>query len=270
MREVLKGDLIMKKHAVGAQASAVLLILSVILLVVPAVLGGCANKEMPVSTSFAIQGSTTKESSENLELNLNVPVLSGFDLAETINGLIDESTKKARKEVEDAAKFLGEDGSTMKAGLTVGYLYSKSENIVSLWVLYANYTGGAHGLYWVEPYTFNTTTNEIYRFSDLFQEGSASAAYVTEKILKRIQENPDLYFDSAEETVKKYHEDYTYFVNGNQVVVIFSLYEIAPYAGGIQFFTFTAEELKDLLKPDLYNAMKDAKPVDTKGTILEY
>ncbi|WP_419822414.1 DUF3298 domain-containing protein [Anoxybacterium hadale] len=260
----------MRKHAVGAQISAVLLLLAVMLLFVPAVLGGCSNKELPVSTSFAIQGSTTKESGEHLELDLNVPVLSGFDAAKIIDGRIDKNIKKAKQEVEDAAKFLGEDGSTMKAGLTVGYLYSKSENIVSLWVMYANYTGGAHGLYWVEPYTFNTTTNEIYRFTDLFREGRASSAYVTEQILKRIQENPDLYFSSADETVKKYHEDYTYFVNGNQVVVIFSLYEIAPYAGGIQFFTFTAEELKDLLKPEIYNAIKNAKPVDTKGTILEY
>ena len=253
----------MKKRRTWALAAAVLLVFS-------AVFGGCADREMPVSTSFAIEGSVTKESNEHLELDLNIPVLSGFDAAKTINELIRKSTNKARVEVEDAAKYLGEDGSTMKAGLTVGYLYSKSGNIVSLWVMYANFTGGAHGLYWVEPYTFNTTTNEIYRFADLFREGSASASFVTDQILKKIQENPDLYFTSAEETVKKYRNDYSYFINGNQVVVFFSLYDIAPYAGGIQFFVFPAEELKDLLKPEIYNHIKDAKPVDTKGTILEY
>jgi hypothetical protein len=253
----------MKKSKIMALAAVAMLVLSIML-------GGCADREMPVSTSFAIEGSVTKESGEHLELVLNVPVLSGFDAAKTINEMIRKNTEKAKKEVEDAARYLGEDGSTMKAGLTVGYLYSKSGNIVSLWLMYANYTGGAHGLYWVEPYTFNTTTNEIYRFTDLFREGSASAAFITDQILKKIQENPDLYFTSAEETVKKYHNDYFYFINGNQVVVFFPLYDIAPYAGGIQFFVFPAEELKDLLKPEIYSAIKDAKPVDTKGTILEY
>lgn len=242
----------------------------IVLMVIQLGLGGCADSELPVSTSFAIEGSITKESRDHLELDLNVPVLSGFDAAKTINGLIAKNTETARKEVEDAAQLLGDDGSSMKAGLTIGYLYSKSRELVSLWLMYASYTGGAHGIYWIEPYTFNTKTNEIYRFSDLFTEGSASASYVTERILEKIKEAPDNYFPSAEESVKKYDNDYSYFINGNQIVVFFSLYDIAPYAGGIQFFPFTAEELKDILKPEIYDAIKDAKPVDTRGTIMEY
>ena len=253
----------MKKRKLAAVTVVVLLLLQTVLV-------GCAANEPPVSTSFVVEDSQEKTSSDHLELNLNIPVLSGFDAAETINELISKNIAAARKEVEDAAQFLGEDGSSIKAGLTVGYLYSKSGDVVSLWLMYANYTGGAHGLYWIEPYTFNTSTNEIYRFGDLFQEGSASGALVTERILDKIRQNPDLYFTSAEETVKKYNNDFSFFINGNQVVVFFSLYELAPYAGGIQFFTFTAKELKDILKPEIFEAIKDAKPVNTEGTIMEY
>lgn len=253
----------MKKRKLAAVTVVVLLLLQTVLV-------GCAANEPPVSTSFVVEDSQEKTSSDHLELNLNIPVLSGFDAAETINELISKNIAAARKEVEDAAQFLGEVGSSIKAGLTVGYLYSKSGDVVSLWLMYANYTGGAHGLYWIEPYTFNTSTNEIYRFGDLFQEGSASGALVTERILDKIRQNPDLYFTSAEETVKKYNNDFSFFINGNQVVVFFSLYELAPYAGGIQFFTFTAKELKDILKPEIFEAIKDAKPVNTEGTIMEY
>lgn len=253
----------MKKRKLAAATVVVLLLLQTVLV-------GCAANEPPVSTSFVVEDNQEKTSSDHLELNLNIPVLSGFDAAETINELISKNIAAARKEVEDAARFLGEDGSSIKAGLTVGYLYSKSGDVVSLWLMYANYTGGAHGLYWIEPYTFNTSTNEIYRFGDLFQEGSASGALVTERVLDKIRQNPDLYFTSAEETVKKYNNDFSFFINGNQVVVFFSLYELAPYAGGIQFFAFTAEELKDILKPEIFEAIKDAKPVNTEGTIMEY
>ena len=231
---------------------------------------GCFKKSVPVSTSFSVKDQVTQESTKNLELNLVVPVLSGFDAAGKINEQISESVGSAKTEVKDAASFMEKDQSQMKAGLEVSYLYWKSGNLVSLWIMMGNYTGGAHGLYWVEPYTFNTSANEIYRFSDLFREGDASADLVTEKILKKISENPELYFESAAETVKNYKNNYDYYINGDKLVVFFPLYDIAPYAGGLQFFDFSAEELKNLLKPEIYEAMKAGTPVDTKGTFLEH
>ncbi|MEL7656485.1 MAG: DUF3298 domain-containing protein [Bacillota bacterium] len=231
---------------------------------------GCANKSKPVSTSFSIKGEVTEESTDFKELSLNVPVLSGFDAAETINKEINNSVAAAIAEVEDAASLMVKDGSRLKAGLEVNYLYSKSGDIVSLWVMMENYLGGAHGLYWVEPYTFNYYTNEIYHFRDLFLEGDVSAELVEEKIIYKIQENPDLYFESAVETVKHYENDLPFYINGNKVIVYFPLYDIAPYAGGIQFFDFDAEELKVLLRPEIYESIKTGEPVDTKGTILEH
>lgn len=158
----------------------------------------------------------------------------------------------------------------MKAGLHSNYLHSKNGDLVSLWMMVDNYTGGAHGLYWIEPYTFNILLGERYDFIGLFREGNASAALVTDQILNTITKNPELYFESAEESVKNYKNEYPFYINGNQLVVFFSLYDIAPYAGGIQFFDFDAEELKDILKPEIYEAMKDATQVDTSGTISEH
>lgn len=231
---------------------------------------GCADKGQPVSASFSIKGEITKESTDFMELNLKVPVLSGFDAAEKINKKIIESVTAARAEVEEAASLIAGEGPRVKVGLDVSYLYSKSDDVVSLFVMMENYLGGAHGLYWIEPYTFNYSTNEIYQFRDLFKEGNASAEFVTEKIIKRINENPELYFTSAVETVKNYHNDYQFYINGNKLVVTFPLYDIAPYAGGIQFFEFDSNELKNILRPEIYEAINSAKPVDTEGTILEH
>jgi len=241
-----------------------------VLLLLLLTLAGCGDNGKPVSSSFAIEGQSTEESTEFLEIDLSVPVLSGFDSSETINKEIAESIAAARAEVEDAALLMESYQPLQKAGLHTNYLYSKNGDLVSLWMMFDNYTGGAHGLYWIEPYTFNTATGEIYNFSGLFQEGNASASLVADKIIDKIKENPDLYFESAVESVKNYNNEFQFYINGNQLVVFFSLYDITAYAGGIQFFDFDAEELKDLLKPEIYEAMKDAAAIDTEGTISEH
>lgn len=233
-------------------------------------LADCADKSNPVSSSFAIEDQTTEISTDFLEIDLSVPVLSGFDSAETINKEIAESIAAARAEAEDAASMMESDQSQLKAGIHTTYLYSKNGDLVSLWMMFDNYTGGAHGLYWIEPYTFNIATGELYNFSGLFQDGNASASLVADKIIDTIKGNPDLYFESAEESVKNYQNEFEFYINGNQLVVFFSLYDITAYAGGIQFFDFDAEELKDLLKPEIYEAMKNAAAVDTEGTISEH
>ena len=231
---------------------------------------GCAAQSKPVSSSFVIEGKATQKSGPNLEINLNVPVLSGFDAAQAINERIQKSVAAAEKDTEEAAAILARTPSEVKAGLTSGYLYSKSGNLVSLWLMMQNYSGGAHGLYWTDTYTFNTGTSEIYRFPDLFREGYASAAMVTEKVIKEIEANPDRYFPSAIESIKKYGNNLPYYINGNKLVVFFPLYEIAPYAAGISFFDFDAGELKDILKPEIFDNMKEEALVNTEGTILEH
>lgn len=233
-------------------------------------LAGCADNGKPVSSSFSIEGDTIQESTPYLEIDLNLPVFSGFDAAEAINKEISESIKAGRAEVENAASYMEANDLQMKAGLHSDYRYSKNEDLVSLWLMVDNYTGGAHGLYWIEPYTFRISNSERYDFIGLFREGNASAALITDKILNAIREKPELYFESAEETVKKYDNNYSFYINGNQLVVFFSLYDIAPYAAGIQYFDFDAEDLKEILKPEIYDAMKNAVPVDTSGTISEH
>lgn len=230
-------------------------------------LAGCVDDRKPVSSSFGIEGVSIEESTDYLEINLSFPSLSGFDGAEEINQEIGESIAAARTEVEDAASIMESDGTQMKAGLHTNYLYTKNGDVASLWIMFDNYTGGAHGIYWIEPYTFNPVTNERYDFSGLFQEGKASALLVEDEIINIIKEHPELYFESAVETVKNYETEFQYYINGNQISVFFPLYDITAYAGGIQFFDFDAEELKTLLKPEIYEAIKNAAPINTEGTI---
>ncbi len=260
----------MNQHPVKTNKPRTVLPCLLMVLLLLATLTGCADDPKPISTSFAVEGQSIKESADYLEINVSFPFLSGFDAAEEINREIEESIAAARAEVEDAASYMEADESKLKAGLHSNYLYTKNGDIVSLWMMFDNYTGGAHGLYWIEPYTFNLATGERYEFSDLFLEGKASALLVSDMITEKIKENPELYFESAVETIGNYETEFQYYINGNQISVFFPLYDITAYAGGIQFFDFDAEELKSILKPEIYEAIKDAAPISAEGTISEH
>ncbi|MDD4583391.1 MAG: RsiV family protein, partial [Eubacteriales bacterium] len=82
---------------------------------------------------------------------------------------------------------------------------------------------------------------------------------VVNKIIKEIEGN-DSYFETAVETVNSYGGNFNFLINGDQIIVYFPLYEIAPYAAGIQGFTFTLEELAQDLKPEITNAMEGQEP----------
>lgn len=223
----------------------------------------CSKAENNMKSNFSIQSEVTKESTDYLEINLDVPVVSGSESADVINDKISENIATARTQVEEAAAgMLKGEGGQGKAGLGSSFDYSQSGDMVSLWIRMNNYTGGAHGLYWLDTYTFNTATNEIYDFENIFQEGKDYITVINNEIISQINENPEAYFPSAIETVKSYGGALPFYINGNKIVVYFTLYDIAPYAAGIPYFDFEAEELKGLLKPEIYNAIKDSQPIE--------
>lgn len=231
---------------------------------------GCVKKESKAEKSFSIQHELSRESDDYLEINLDLPVVSGFEAAAKLNEEISTSVAAAKSEVKDAADALKAEGSQAIAGLGSNFLYSKNGDIVSIWIMMNNYTGGAHGLYWLNTYTFNTKTNEIYTFDNLFKEGEDYTTVIRNKIISEIKKAPDYYFPGAVDTIASYSGEFPFFINGNKIIVYFGLYDISPYAVGIRYFEFDADEINYLLKPEIYEIIKDATPIKTDGTIFKF
>lgn len=59
-----------------------------------------------------------------------------------------------------------------------------------------------------------------------------------------------------------YDGNYSFLINGDELIVYFQLYEIAPYVAGMQSFSFSENELESFLKPEIANAMEGQDPVD--------
>lgn len=210
--------------------------------------------------TFSVESSYIQESDEHLSINAEYPILKGFPGADQLNAEIKEKAEKAASEVRDAALEL-ENREGFSAFLNSNYQYFHNKNIASLWINWDNYTGGAHGLYWMDSYTLNTDAGKLYTFPELFREGSDGLEYVTNKILEEIAEG-EYFFETAANTVIDYDGNYSFLINGDELIVYFQLYEIAPYVAGMQSFSFSENELESFLKPEIANAMEGQDPVD--------
>jgi|GEM_PF-895244 len=220
---------------------------------------------------------------EDLDIKIIYPYLSGFKAAEKLNDTFQKSNinsiafiREAQKDIKDfkeQQKKAGEEISEIGVSLESYFEYNFSGNILSLIFNSYNYTGGAHGMSYIESYTVNTKTNEIYStFDSLFNSRSNYKKIILDKIYKMIDKEKELYFDDAKQTVAAMNSDYNFYIDGNKLVIYFGLYELRPYAGGMPVFEIDAKELKGYLKDDIYNQMINSKPLQVvrfNGTSLK-
>jgi Copper amine oxidase N-terminal domain./Protein of unknown function (DUF3298). len=218
---------------------------------------------------FSVKQEAIKFTEEQCDVNVVTPYFEGFKGAEILNrnirnkvadsvGRANTDTKYMKKLDEEIS---AKEGKTFvhKIALSTTYDYFKSGDILSLQFNTYYYSGGAHPTNWIDCYTLNTATGELYTLKSLFKENSDYANYLTSHIISVIDKNPGFYFQEYAKTISDKEGNFKFYIEGNKLVIYFDLYDIAPYAAGIKRFSFSAEELKGLLKEEVYNAIKDSK-----------
>lgn len=209
----------------------------------------------------------------DLSLKVIYPYFSGFNAASELNSIIQNrnissigyirSNEAVIKDIKAQQEKAGEPAGNMSAFLESYFDYNTSGSILSVVIHSSDYTGGAHGMSYMESYTVNTKTNEIYKtFGSLFDSKSNYNKVIQDKINKLIDKEKDMYFIDAKETVAAKKGNYQFYVDGNKLVIYFGLYELRPYAGGMPIFKIDAKDLKGLLKSDIYTQMINAKPLE--------
>lgn len=226
-----------------------------------------------VKGSITVDARKIEKIEGDLSLKVIYPYFSGFNAASELNSTIQNrnissigyirSNEAIIKDIKEQQKKAGEPAGNMSAFLESYFDYNTSGSILSVVIHSSEYTGGAHGMSYMESYTVNTGTNEIYKtFGSLFDSKSNYSKIIQDKINKLIDKEKDMYFSDAKETVAAKKGDYQFYVDGNQLVIYFGLYELRPYAGGMPIFKIDAKELKGLLKSDIYTQMINAKPLE--------
>lgn len=211
-------------------------------------------KTIEISTNNNPQAVEKKIFKENefLKVDVRVPNLTGIknnEAQELINTSINEWTEMWIKDVEDIIlKYFNEDKNLapqipyeLKAIYTVTYCNDK---IISFYIDYYQYTGGAHGITTRKAYNIDLKSGKQLLLKDLFKKDYDYKAIIDNEIISIINSNKEIYFDEGS-IFKGIKDDEKFYINQDSIVVYYGLYEIAPYVTGIPTFEINKNIFKD-------------------------
>ncbi|WP_277668622.1 DUF3298 and DUF4163 domain-containing protein [Caproiciproducens galactitolivorans] len=206
---------------------------------------GDSGKPAKAANAFSQKTEVMVKTEDDVQIQTAIPVYSGFSAAEKLNKEIRKISVDGIAEVKEMGKDLGDSAAEKHLYFTSFFDSFLDGDVLSVWIYSENYTGGAHGFRWLRTFNVNTKTGETYETPGaLFKDPQAGTKLITDKILADIQRHPELYFPEAAQTVKDLNGKYSFYLDGQNLVVYFQLYDIAPYAAGIQEFKFPLKDLQ--------------------------
>ncbi|MGL4109427.1 DUF3298 and DUF4163 domain-containing protein [Clostridium sp. LP20] len=116
------------------------------------------------------------------------------------------------------------------------YIVSNNDkDVLSMYIDYYQFTGGAHGITTRIPYTVEVKSGNILSLKDLFNESYNYKAIIDKEVRRQIALDKDKYFDGGE-IFKGIKDNQSFYIEGDNIVIFFGQYEIAPYVAGIVEF----------------------------------
>ena len=239
---------------------SILLLLALLVSVVPNVFA---------EDNFNVSHTIINSKDDIKSINVVLPIFDGFNGAEEITEKIFNIALNAIGDANASARYMsklkeemiknGELAHSAVISLDMTYDYLKQGDILSIQLNLYSYSGGAHGTSQIISINSNTSTGEIYEFKELFKENTDYNSFITDFILKEIEKDSEWYFPNYKETIANKDGKYEFYLDGDKLVVSFGLYDIAPYAAGIRNFIIDSEDIKDILKDEVYDSIKDGK-----------
>lgn len=245
------------------QKFCILLLMFSLLTIVP----NCAITAKASNLTIDVKTVTKKGKKPYIEYQINRPSFHNFYDPKFQNKLdfyYKKSTDTFKNKLEKEAKkyYKETEGSSTPFHPYVANVDYKvplnKPPLLSLYVNYYQYTGGAHGLYTWKANTFDLNEKKLLHLDDLFQQEDKYKKVIRAEIVRQIKQNESIYFPDATEKVmsaKKFH----FFLEPNHLVIYFPLYEIAPYSSGIPQFRIPYTLLREYLKPSYQNILIDNK-----------
>ncbi len=189
--------------------------------------------------------SWTRETAQ-YSCNITIPQIQGYATADidSINAEILTIAKEfVEKTIPGTEIIKGEYAQSDRYWYNVDYrIESTRNNILSIWLFVATYTGGAHHTTNFSLYNIDTKSGKWLKFDDVFTTGADK--YFEAEIIKQMDEDPGSYFEEREPDVKST----AFYFDGDDIVFIFDRYAIAPYVTGTPDFHFKRNDIKKWLK----------------------
>ena len=176
-----------------------------------------------------------KEKTNFINIDVEIPQIVGLsneNKENEINNEILNWTNNWIKETKDTSESLK---PTIPYELMARYTITNNEEILSFYIDYYQFSGGAHGITSRNTYNIDTKTGNKLMLKDLFAEGYDYKTYINNEISKEINKHPDYYF-TGKEGFNGIKENQSFYIRNNKIIIHFPYYEIAPYVTGMPEF----------------------------------
>ena len=198
-----------------------------------------------------------KESPQGLEIDMKIPIINGLNnkfFQKGLNHKIQKQQLCLKKTIEQDAvrnhQYAKKKGfPIIPYTLMTNYHVKSNNKIFSLETTVYDYRGGAYDLTTNTYYNINTGKSKLIAIKDLFKPSSPYKEILNEEINKQIGERRSqgaMFFDN-EEGFKGIKDNQSFYITEDgHLVIVFALYEIAPYASGIIEFTIPNEVIDEI------------------------
>ena len=172
-----------------------------------------------------------------------------FPGADKINTILEAEQQSNMEYERTIAKGMEEyaaDGLSSSISSRVSPIYHFNERYISFTQQNYDYTGGAHGMpYWV-PHTFDLETGDELVLSDIVANSEEEFKdVVTAQFTEMYNVDPGMYWDDA----VQYVNDATdlkspFYLDPDGLVIYYGPYDLAPYAAGFQEIVVPYDKLE--------------------------
>lgn len=198
--------------------------------------------------AVSIENLEFKETGENYLYEINIPKIQSEDVKYEVefNQNMQNIKNNAIENILKMSKETGDDVSQNQ--LIMRYDdYTSKIGIASIVLETYEYTGGAHGMSSLSVFNLDFKTGKEISIDKIIKPEGLN--YLQNQIQKDIQSNlngpseEQIYFPDARADIKNAK---IYFEN-DFIVIVFGLYDIAPYSSGMSTFKYPLDEIKKYL-----------------------
>lgn len=174
-----------------------------------------------------------KEKTKLINIDVIIPQITGLLNKEREKVINNEILEYTNMWISDGKKSSEDMEPTIPYEYNAKYNITNEDNILSFYIDYYQFNGGAHGITNRKTYNISSKNGEYIKLEDLFVKDFDYLSYINEEIKKEINKNPDNYFKDA---FKGISIDQQFYIQNSKLVIHFPYYEIAPYAAGMPEF----------------------------------
>ena len=140
-----------------------------------------------------------------------------------------------------------------KGSLKIMYLISSSKQTISYIFTTYQDTGGAHGNTFFRTFTYDTKTGAELSIADIFKSGTDYLNKLSSISRAKLPKIIGAGFDQSmmmNGTAPDTKNFQNFFVDNNNLDLLFAPYDVAPYSAGPQTLAIPLADLSDILKPE--------------------